>query len=589
MDCEREYFSIVRDTTVLGKRSQEVVLNIGHEFDVPKELWPGLIRRIKVRMAGEHTLFQPEDTNMEHWAEKLATDILQKEAESLITLPELAYKTRISVKESLTAGVAHASLFAMESLSLDSLLLDLGFSSNKAKIAQSLIASRMEHPESDFNTYKWLCNYSALGPMLNINFKSSSHMALYRISDMIYDVKADIEDALFKQKPSLFKDDSFALFDLTNTYFEGHPLTNKAKRGFSKEKRSDCLLISIAAIVDLDANLRKIKFYPGNVSECSTMVEMITETKVGKNTKIGMDRGIATADNINWLQDNGYKYLVVNREMHREFDFNHPCQVITSNSGEKVNIYREEVDIIGNIKPYREARLFCHSEARQDSEEKMNKKNRDGFEKGIAKLNDKIINSNKFSESQISRQIGKMDHEFKVSKHYKVEIIVGHVGNSKKTYAQKIICNYDPLPNSKMTHPGIYNLRTNDLSLSDTEIWEGFIKQNKVESLFRSLKSELGLRPIYHHTEERIEGHLFISALAYHFVNWLRKRMEINGLHKSWKSILEDLKPITLSKIITKSEKGTDIQWVCNDLNDLQKQIYQAMKIYTLPSIKSLK
>ena len=63
----------------------------------------------------------------------------------------------------------------------------------------------------------------------------------------------------------------------------------------------------------------------------------------------------------------------------------------------------------------------------------------------------------------------------------------------------------------------------------------------QLESVFRSLKTDLGLRPVYHQIERRIEGHLFISVLAYHFVHTMRLQLKTQGIHESWQSLRQTL------------------------------------------------
>ena len=58
-----------------------------------------------------------------------------------------------------------------------------------------------------------------------------------------------------------------------------------------------------------------------------------------------------------------------------------------------------------------------------------------------------------------------------------------------------------------------------------------------LEAVFRSLKSELGLRPVYHQKESRVNGHIFITLLAYHAVQFLRALLKAHGIHDSWQTI----------------------------------------------------
>lgn len=92
---------------------------------------------------------------------------------------------------------------------------------------------------------------------------------------------------------------------------------------------------------------------------------------------------------------------------------------------------------------------------------------------------------------------------------------------------------------SQLTHPGVYCLRTNELNWDETTLWQTYTMLTDLEAVFRSLKSELGLRPIYHHKEDRAEGHLFITVLAYQAVQALRRKLKEQGINESWTTLRE--------------------------------------------------
>ena len=89
--------------------------------------------------------------------------------------------------------------------------------------------------------------------------------------------------------------------------------------------------------------------------------------------------------------------------------------------------------------------------------------------------------------------------------------------------------------------PGVYCLRTTLIDLDDATLWRTYSMLTQLESVFRSLKTDLGLRPVYHQIERRIEGHLFISVLAYHFVHTMRLQLKTQGIHESWQSLRQTL------------------------------------------------
>jgi len=97
--------------------------------------------------------------------------------------------------------------------------------------------------------------------------------------------------------------------------------------------------------------------------------------------------------------------------------------------------------------------------------------------------------------------------------------------------------SFDPTAHSKAALAGHYVIRSNDLSLSAEDLWRHYIQLTELEAVFRSLKSELGLRPIHHQLESRCKAHLWISVLAYQCVMFLRRTLKAHGIQDSWQSI----------------------------------------------------
>jgi transposase len=98
-----------------------------------------------------------------------------------------------------------------------------------------------------------------------------------------------------------------------------------------------------------------------------------------------------------------------------------------------------------------------------------------------------------------------------------------------------------PIDGSMHTHPGVYCLRSNQTDWDSERLWRTYIMLTDLEAVFRSLKSELGLRPVYHHKEERVDGHLFITVLAYQFVQIIRKQLQEHDIQCRWSSLREIL------------------------------------------------
>lgn len=108
---------------------------------------------------------------------------------------------------------------------------------------------------------------------------------------------------------------------------------------------------------------------------------------------------------------------------------------------------------------------------------------------------------------------------------------------------------------SRLSHPGVYCLRTNATKWNNEKLWRTYIMLTDLEAVFRSLKSELGLRPVYHHKEERVDGHLFITVLAYQFVQLIRRRLKEDAIHERWSTLREIL---SVQRRVTASFRRAD-------------------------------
>ena len=221
-----------------------------------------------------------------------------------------------------SVGVEQVGLWAMEQVQLIPLLRRLGFNGRQCAAAVGSIIGRMAVPGSERATYRWLAARSALGELIKVDFETMSMMQLYRASDLLHGARKAIEHHLFDQVTDLFGlDVTVTLYDLTNTYFEGvaaaQPL---AQHGHSKEKRNDCPLLTLGLVVDGSGFVRRSEVMAGKISEGEVLQEALRRLEVPAGALIVMDCGAATEKNLDWLREQGYRYLVVSRERTRRFD-----------------------------------------------------------------------------------------------------------------------------------------------------------------------------------------------------------------------------------------------------------------------------
>jgi transposase len=366
-----------------------------------------------------------------------------------------------------------------------------------------------------------------LGDLLEVDLAALPLSRLYRASDLLMKHREDIERRLFARIETVFAlEASVTLYDLTNTYFEGAaPANPKAARGRSKEKRSDCPLVTLGVVCDGSGFIRRSRVFAGNAVECRTLEEMLTGLAAPAGAMVIMDRGIATAANLAWLVGHGYRYLVVSRERERRFDADEATTLVSAGE-EAIQVVRELSE------DGQEVRLHCHSPGREMKESGIMARFCARFEAGLTKLATGLTSSRGEKRAdRIQARIGRLKASSRgAGQHYTVTLETDPSG----TTATALRWEKTPVPGTMLTDPGVYCLRSNELSWDAETLWRTYMMLTDLEAVFRSLKSELGLRPIFHSKEERSDGHLFISVLAYQFVQAIRQRLRAHDIHESW-------------------------------------------------------
>jgi transposase len=538
-------FRIVASERVQGKVKQRILLNLGSSFDLQETLWPELCKKIHDILIGNLSLV-PAQYEIEKYAQDFAARILAENSLASDRIEETNEEVRyeevdVSSLELIrprSIGVEHLALHGAQLIKLPDILQKTGFSQTQVSAALGSIVGRMAKPASEAATWKWLSMQSALGELLDRDFSENSPMSLYRISDKLLQHKEEIEERLFSQIRSLFSlKETVTLYDLTNTYFEGEMKNNKkAARGFSKEKRFDCPLLTLGLVLDASGFVKKSKVFAGNASEAGTAKDMLTVLGASPGSLVVMDCGIATKATLDWLVAEGYQYLVVSREHARVFDMS-KAQTIRTAQEQDLHIYRE-LNADGM-----EARLYCYSSHRAAKEQGIVNRFSKNFETALQKLSDALAKprTNK-RKDVILQRIGRLtEKSHGISRHYLITVTDNAETKSvdEPILATSIKFEKKPVAGTIVTHPGVYCLRTNAIWLEAEEMWKTYIMLTDLEAVFRSLKSEFGLRPVYHQTSHRADGHFFITVLAYQCVQAIRSRLKKTGITDSWRTIRE--------------------------------------------------
>ena len=587
-------FRLVKSVRIGDKVRQRTLLNLGAHFDLPPAQWPLLYQRLDDLLGGQSTLMDyPEE--VENHAQRIVAQLISRQAE---TSPDADDTPSTSDWHSVdvdslqlvrprTVGVEHVALWAMEQVGLPALLAQLGLNSRQQAAAMGSIIGRLAAPGSERATHRWLRDTSALGDLLAVDFENYSIMQLYRASDALMAHREAIEEHLFGAAMTLFElQPTVTLYDLTNTYFEGDAGSQeKAQRGHSKEKRSDCPLLTLGLMLDASGFVRRSQVFAGNVSEPHTLAEMLSALQAPKGALVVMDRGIATQDNITWLAAQGYRYLVVSRERKRTFD---PASAMTVTTATQQPVHLHKV----LSEDGQETRLYCYSEAREKKEQAIAERLAKRFENALTTLSEGL--SRPRTQKQIDKiwqRIGRLKEKSRgVAQHYDIDVTSSEDG----TQARAINWRRQPVNGSMLTHPGVYCLRSNQTDWDEETLWRTYITLTDLEAVFRSLKSELGLRPIYHHKTLRTEGHLFITklatagavfyVLAYQLVQVIRRRLRQHGQHESWtllRRILNGQQRITAT-FLRDDQCALHVR-KATVAEPAQREIYQALGISGTP------
>ena len=541
-------YRLVETSRVGHAVKQTTLLNLGCHFDLPKQEWPALARRIDELLRGQRPLL---DATMSETGQALA----QRYAAQLIALrPSAASITpaqaamadpgepgryqevdldSLDLVRPRSVGVEHAALSVMRQCGFEDKLAELGLNRPQIAAAVGNIIARMAHPGSELATHAWLQQRSGLSDLIGFDFEAMDLNRLYRASDALYKRREALQDHLFAQAQSIFGfGQTITLYDLTNTYFEGMAAgVSKAKRGHSKECRSDCPLVTLAMALDGSGFPRRAQVFAGNASEPATLKDMLTSLGAPLGATVVMDAGIATEANLTWLRAQGYHYVVVSRLRERQFD---PALAIEVQSAGDVTIKIQRVlDAQGH------ALLYCHSPAREQKDRAIDAAKAAGFEAVLLKLVAGLSKPRGTRDvARIMERLGRAKQRFsRAAQHYQVEVAKDDTGTQVRaiTWTKRI------KPGSAAMHPGVYCLRTTLVELDDATLWRTYTMLTNLESVFRSLKTDLGLRPVFHQIDRRVEGHLFISVLAYHFVHTLRLQLKARGIEDSWQTLRETL------------------------------------------------
>jgi transposase len=524
-------FKLVESVRTERGPRQRMLLNLGKDFPVPEEKWKDLANRIEEIVTGQSPLFAyPKE--IEERAVGYARTVIayhgKEEKESSAPDYHRVDLDTIDHGHVRSVGAEHVVYESMKTLGLPDLFASLGFNKPAREAAIGVISARLIAPSSERATHIWLQRMTALNDLLGTDFSDLSQDRVYKTADMLLKNKQKIEDHLRSREVSLFDlTERIILYDLTNTFFEGSGKYNdKARFGVSKEKRSDSPLLTLGMVLDADGFPKRTEVFNGNVSEPETLSGMVASLSSPTATRplIVIDAGIATEENILWLNDHLYDYIVVSRKKKIEV----PEDMVTVRKDNHRLIRAALVHDKGEVM------LVCHSTDKEIKETGIGNRFERRFEEGLGRIRQALEKKRGTKRyDKVMEKIGRLkERNRRIARRYDITVVKNdHDVVTALTWQRK----------EEEHYPGVYVLRSNRTDLTETQFFDIFSMLTDIEDAFRSMKSELGLRPVYHQKEHRSDGHLFITVLAYHILQTIRFTLQNQKIYDSWSTIRKTL------------------------------------------------
>ena len=535
-----------------GKVKQRTVLGLGELLDFPTELERKELADLLTEMINEGTfrlcdkpeLYDAAIGFYGKWLEekKEAQERRDRLAEEARRKAEEAKEVKVSIKlkslhpeMSRAIGAEHVCFDTVKRLRIREFLEGCGWSREKVDTALVQIIARAIYPYSEYKTVSYLRENSAVCEMFGLNPDRITKDTLYKSAHDLWKVHKSMEDFLHRRVCSLFDiDERILLFDLTNTYFEGRMEESElCRRGRSKEKRDDCKIVVLAAVVNREGLLVRTEIFEGNRQDVTTLEDVIgsleKDMPEGSRHLIVMDAGFSSSANLQWLRDNGYDFITVMRSSGAKYTTEGPIRTVTDNKDQQIRLQMAKVDGIEDTV------LLVDSDAKTVKERSMYELFVGRYETGLKKIQAGIEGKGTKKRDKVQNRLGRLNSQFPgIGKNYDISF----------TYNEKDVAtsmtwsrNADVDEATRKMH-GKYLLQTSLDEKDEENIWKFYNVIRTVEETFKTLKSDLDMRPVFHKTDDATKAHLNLAVLAYWVVSTTKYRLKQKGIKVRWDELL---------------------------------------------------
>jgi len=425
-----------------------------------------------------------------------------------------------------------------------------------ATVAAILTVARFCQPQSELHIEDIWYRQTALDDLLNVPVEKVHTDRLYAGMDVLLPCKEALEKHLRQRLGDLFDlEYDLLLYDVTSTYFEGACAANPlAKRGYSRDGRPQCLQVCIGLVVTPEGIPLGHEVFPGNRNDAKTVEEIVVamERKYGRARRVWvMDRGMVSEENLAFLRSREGQYIVgTPKAMLRRFE-----QHLLDKDWQEV---QEGVEVKLVPGPDgTETFVLARSADRRKKEEAMHRRFIARFEEALGRMQAQAESGRLKDPAVANRRLGRLAQQYWRAAGAFTVTIKRRRGRGKARL--KVTWKRDTRWSDwAALSEGCYLLRTNLTATDPATLWKRYIQLTEAEWAFRISKDELEIRPIWHHTEQRVLAHILVCFLAYVLWKTLAGWMHRAGLGDAPRTLLEELAKIKSGDVLlpTVSKNG---------------------------------
>ena len=415
-------------------------------------------------------------------------------------------------------------------------------------VAAILTIARFCEPQSELHIEDIWYRQTALDDLLGVPVEKIHTDRLYAGLDLLLPWKEAIEKHLRHRLGDLFSlEYDLLLYDVTSTYFEGTCAANPlAQRGYSRDGRPQCLQVCIGLVVTPEGIPLGYEVFPGNRNDAKTVREIVLamEKKYGRARRIWvMDRGMVSEENLEFLRSREGQYIVgTPKAMLRRFE-EHLLEKNWQEVQEGV-----EVKLVPGPDGT-ETFVLARSADRRKKEEAMHRRFLERFEAALVRMQAQAESGRLKDPGLANRRLGRLAQQYWRAAGA-LEVTIKRRRGPGKARLKVSWKRNARWSDWAALSEGCYLLRTNLNETDPAILWKRYIQLTEAEWAFRISKDELEIRPIWHHTEERVLAHILVCFLAYVLWKTLAGWMHRAGLGDAPRTLLEELAKIKSGDVV---------------------------------------